>query len=60
MLPGDVNDDGIVAQADATLASGYLTSLFIAADILGEGPVTTKGVRMIQLLNGTRLPGLKS
>ena len=60
VLPGDVNDDGIVTQADATIASGYLTSLFIAADILGEGPVTTKGVKMIQLLNGTRLPGLTS
>ena len=56
VLPGDVNDDGIVDSADATLASNSLLSLNIFADVLGEGSVTPKGVRTIQLLNGTKLP----
>ena len=58
VLPGDVNDDGIVNQADATIAAGYLLSLDLPADVSGTGAITTQTVKKIQLLNGTTLPSL--
>ena len=59
VLPGDVNDDGFVNSTDATLATGYLATTYSAADIFGDGQVTTKSVKAIQLLNGSTLPTLK-
>ena len=56
VLPGDINDDGVVNSTDATIASGYLLSTYITADILGDGVVSTRSVKAIQLLNGTTLP----
>jgi hypothetical protein len=58
VLPGDVNDDGIVSVADATMATSYLMSTTIAADIFGDGVVSSKSVKAIQLFNGTTLPVL--
>ncbi len=56
VLPGDVNDDGIVNAADATVASSYLLSLYLPADIYGAGVVSSTSVKAIKLLNGTTLP----
>jgi len=58
VLPGDVNDDGVVNATDATIATNYLLSTFTNADIFGNRVVSQKSVKAIQLLNGTTLPAL--
>ncbi len=39
-----------------SLASGYLLTTYLPADITGDGVVSSKSVKQIQLLNGTTLP----
>ena len=58
VLPGDVNDDGVVTSADVGRALADVGLVFLFADIEGDGTVTTADVRKARGLNGTFLPPL--
>jgi hypothetical protein len=59
VLPGDVNDDGVVDESDARVALGYYATTFSAADIFGDGTVDMNDLNGIIGRNGTKLPALK-
>ena len=56
VLPGDVNDDGVVTSADSGEALSYSGQIFLFADIDGDGSVTMADIKKIRTLNGTSLP----
>lgn len=59
VLPGDVNDDGIVNSQDAVLARnmpGYGSMPTTDGDIDGDGVVDVKDYSLIRARIGTRLP----
>ena len=57
VLPGDVNDDGLVSSLDQLLVSRGLTGQYIAFyDIDGTGTLTTDDVSAIRSRIGNRLP----
>jgi predicted outer membrane repeat protein len=59
VVPGDVNDDGVVTSADVVDANVYLVMYDVFADITGTGGVvTTTTLKTIRSFNGTVLPPL--
>ena len=58
VLPGDVNDDGLVSSLDQLLVSRQLTGMYIVLyDIDGSGTLTSNDVTLIKTRIGNRLPG---
>ncbi len=59
VLPGDVNDDGVVTSADVVTANAFVgAGYYVFADISGDGVVTTNTLKTIRKFNGTVLPPL--
>ncbi len=57
VLPGDVNDDGLVSSVDQLLVSRQLTVGYIAFyDVDGTGTLTSADVNLIKTRIGNRLP----
>jgi len=57
VLPGDVNDDGLVSVADQMLVSRQLTGQYIVFyDIDGTGTLTSDDVSKIKARIGNKLP----
>ena len=58
VLPGDVNDDGLVSSLDQMLVSRQLTGAYIAFyDVDGTGTLTSNDVNLIKTRIGNKLPG---
>ena len=58
VLPGDVNDDGLVSALDQLLVSRQLTASYIVFyDIDGNGSLTSNDVSLIKTRIGNKLPG---
>ena len=57
VLPGDVNDDGLVSSVDQLLVSRGLTGQYIVFyDVDGSGTLTSADVNTIKTRIGNRLP----
>ena len=57
VLPGDVNDDGLVSSLDQLLVSRQLTGAYIAFyDVDGSGSLSADDVNKIKTRIGNRLP----
>ena len=58
VLPGDVNDDGLVTSLDQLLVSRGLSGAYITFyDVDGNGSLTSNDVSLIKTRIGTKLPG---
>lgn len=64
LLYGDVNNDGIISNADVTLIQQYVADMVefdtyqkIAADVNGDGKISMSDITMIQQVLSGQLDG---